>query len=63
MLGKVIRVDNATLNKERMMFARVLVEINVTTGFHETIAFTSEDDELISVRVAYDWKPTPLHQV
>lgn len=29
MLGKVIRVDNATLNKDRMQYARVLVEMNM----------------------------------
>ena len=29
MLGKVIRVNNATLNKDRMQYARILVEMNM----------------------------------
>ena len=58
MLGKVIRVDNATFNKDKMMFARVLVEMNIKHGLYDTISFTNEDDELVNVKVAYDWKPT-----
>ena len=56
-LGRVIRIDNATLNKDRMAFARVLMNINIKNGFHDSIAFTNEDDELISTKVVYDWKP------
>ena len=57
MLGHVIHIDNATLNKDRMKFARVLEELDVNQGFHDMISFTSKDDELISVKVQYDWKP------
>lgn len=57
LLGKVIRLDNEKFNKDRMMFARVLAEMNTKQGLHDTIAFTNEDDELVSVQVAYDWKP------
>ena len=51
MLVKVIRVDNATLNKDRMMFARLLMDMNIKNGFHDHVAFTNEDDELINVKV------------
>lgn len=57
MLGKVIRVDNATLKKDRMHFARVLVELDINGDFHDSISFTNEDDELLSIKVLYDWKP------
>ena len=57
MLGKVIQIDNATLNKDRMSFARVLVEIDVKCGLHKSIAFTDEDNELVCVQVTYDWHP------
>ena len=41
-----------------MMFARVLVEVNIRNGLHDAIAFTNKDDELVNVKVTYDWKPT-----
>ncbi|CAO2836386.1 unnamed protein product [Amaranthus hypochondriacus] len=57
MLGKLIRVENATLNKDHMQFTRVLVEMAIDSAFYETISFTNEDNELIAVQVEYDWKP------
>ena len=57
MLGKVIRIDNATHNKDRMQFARVLVELNVQGGFHDMLSFTNEDDELVTVSIQYNWNP------
>ena len=57
MLGKVIRVDNATLKKDRMRFARVLVELDINGDFHDLISFPNEDDDLLSIKVLYDWKP------
>lgn len=56
MLGPVIRLDNATLDKDRMQY--VLMELKTTGPFYDTIAFTNEDDELMRVNVEYDWKPT-----
>lgn len=53
----MIRIDNATRNKDRMQFARVLVEMDVNHGFPDMISFTSEDEELINIKVEYDWKP------
>ena len=40
------------------MYAQVLVEIDINKGFHDSVAFTNEDNELINVKVAYDWRPT-----
>lgn len=57
-LGNVIRVDNATLNKDKMQYACVLVEMNMKGDFNDTLAFTNEDDELVRVKVDYDWRPT-----
>lgn len=51
MLGLVIRLDKATLNKDRMQYARVLVESNTIGPFFETTAFTNEDEELVRVNL------------
>ena len=57
MLGKIIRVDNASLKKDRMHFSWVLVELDTNENFHDSISFTNEDDELLSIKVLYHWKP------
>lgn len=57
MLGSVVQIDSATLNKDRLLFARVLIEMKLDGGFPETLAFTNEDNELVTFPVTYDWKP------
>ncbi|CAO2821005.1 unnamed protein product [Amaranthus hypochondriacus] len=58
MLGRVIRVDNVTKNKDQMLFARVLVELSLDGEFYDSVSFTNEDDELVTVMIEYDWKPS-----
>ena len=47
-LGKVLKVDNATLTKIRMMYARVLFDMNIFEGFHEELVYSNKHDELIA---------------
>ena len=58
MLGPVLRVDNATMNKDKMLYARVLVDLNKTKGFHDAIYYENELGELVTQQVLYDWKPS-----
>lgn len=51
MLGTVVKIDNATLNKDRLLFSRVLIEMKVDGGYLETLAFTNEDNELVRFQV------------
>ena len=57
MIGPVIRVDNATLNFDKLMFARVLIEMKIHGSFPEEISITNENDDLIAQKVLYDWRP------
>lgn len=50
-LVKVLKVDNSTLTKSRLMYARVLVDINISEGFLEEIFYTNEINELIAQQV------------
>ena len=50
-----LKVNNATLTKTRLMYARVSVDMNMAEGFP---IFSNERAELISQRVQYDWTPT-----
>ena len=47
-LGNVLRIDNATITKTILMYARVLVEMNVNEGFPKELFFSNEHDELVS---------------
>ena len=38
-LGPVLKVDNATLTKARLIYARVLVDMNMTEGFRRSYFF------------------------
>lgn len=57
-LGNVLKINNATLTKARMLYARVLVDMKLADGFPEELYFSNENDELVSQRVQYDWLPT-----
>lgn len=47
-LGTVLKIDNATISKTRLMFARVLVEMKINEGFPEELFYSDENDELVS---------------
>lgn len=53
-----MNIDNATLTKARMLYARVLVDMPLANGFPEELFFSNENDELVSQKVHYDWLPT-----
>ena len=54
MVGNVIKVDNATRQKIRLRFVRVLVEMNTNDDFPEEIYFTNVKDELVTQQVVYE---------
>lgn len=45
-LGTCLKVDNVTNTKSRLMFARVLVDMNVADGFPEELFFYNECDTI-----------------
>ena len=47
-MGDVVKADNATHQKGRLRFARVLVEMNTNDDFLEKIHFTNVKDELVT---------------
>ena len=57
-LDNVLKMDNATLTKARMLYARVLVDMSLVDGFPKKLFFSNENDELITQRVQYDWLPS-----
>ena len=47
-LGQLIKVDTTTLNKDRMWYARVLVDMDINEGFPEKLYYTNKQDELVT---------------
>ena len=62
LLGNVIKIDSATKNKDRLMYARALVEMDFRKGLSDEVFFTNEYDELVKQPVKYDWKPLWCHK-
>lgn len=45
------------MEKEDLMFARVLVEIKIDQDFPEIIQFMNEHGKIMEQKVYYHWKP------
>lgn len=56
-VGKFVKQDGPTLNKDRLQFARVLVETDLESPLPDTISFINEKGVTITQSVVYDWKP------
>ncbi|XP_021847985.2 uncharacterized protein [Spinacia oleracea] len=56
-VGKAIRVDQATKNRDKLMFAKVLVEENIGQLCPKQIQFVNEKGHVIDQPVEYDWLP------
>ncbi|XP_062116638.1 uncharacterized protein LOC133830640 [Humulus lupulus] len=57
-IGKPLREYLATKNRDRLQFARVMVEVSVSQAFPSSISFMNESSELICLDIHYEWKPT-----
>lgn len=58
-IGKPVKLDQATQKKERIMFARIMVEVNVNQQLPETLVFVNEDGkEVMRQDIQYEWRPT-----
>ncbi|XP_074305762.1 uncharacterized protein LOC141640984 [Silene latifolia] len=58
LVGKFIKADNATEEKTRLGFSRIMVELKVGQTFLNTVNFLDEHGHVLSINVEYEWKPT-----
>ncbi|XP_057249289.1 uncharacterized protein LOC130590763 [Beta vulgaris subsp. vulgaris] len=56
-MGKVIRMDDATQARDRLSYARVMVEVVVQSQLLEVIQFCNEHGSIVDQKVEYEWKP------
>ncbi|KAL2924385.1 hypothetical protein RDABS01_022575, partial [Bienertia sinuspersici] len=57
-IGTTLKVDNVTLNKDRLAYARILVEVELDKELPDYIRFQNEKGILIQQYIKYEWKPT-----
>ncbi|XP_057532900.1 uncharacterized protein LOC130810791 [Amaranthus tricolor] len=56
-VGKFIKPDNSTLNKDKLQYALVLIETELDGPLPDSITFINEKGCTITQVVQYDWKP------
>ncbi|XP_062103200.1 uncharacterized protein LOC133814224 [Humulus lupulus] len=57
-LGKPLKVDSITKQKDKLNFARVMIEVSISQSFPSIISFINEQNRHMDVIVNYEWKPT-----
>ncbi|XP_028552220.1 uncharacterized protein DDB_G0280205-like [Dendrobium catenatum] len=57
-VGHPLAVDSLTARKTRLTFARVCVLVSCKSSFPDEIPVSLDGDD-VSLKVLYDWKPTP----
>ena len=52
-----MKYDQATIKREKLQYARILLEVHVDKELSDDISFINEKDQLTKVKVDYEWKP------
>ena len=56
-VGKPIQVDDSTKHRDKLMFPRVLIEVNIGQEFVHNVSFIDEFGAEIEIEVQYEWIP------
>ncbi|XP_056685988.1 uncharacterized protein [Spinacia oleracea] len=62
LLGVPVCADDCTTKQQRVSFARLLVEMDVTGELREHIWIEDISGNVFKQKVQYDWRPTYCHQ-
>ncbi|XP_070008393.1 uncharacterized protein [Nicotiana sylvestris] len=57
LIGKSLRTDAATTKRERLTYARVLVEVKLNHEYPTSIRFENEAGKIVEQKIHYEWKP------
>lgn len=53
-----MKADTATTSKEKLMYARVMVEVPLNQLYPDMIMFENELGKVVEQEVEYEWKKT-----
>lgn len=56
-IGVPVKVDQATLQRDKLMFSKVLVDAKFDQPFPTMIQFVNEKGVTVDQQVSYDWVP------
>ena len=56
-LGKPLYVDQVTSNQDRITYARVLINTDITISYKNKAIVEDEDGKILTLKVEYKWKP------
>ena len=56
LIGHPLKVDRATTQKDRLTFARVLIEMPLNKEYPKVIMFENEIRKVVHQQVEYEWK-------
>ena len=57
-IGKPIKRDQATINRDKLQFARVMVDVPLSKELPDCISFRDENGLMVKVGLYYEWRPT-----
>ena len=55
-LGKFVKVDAATTMREKLQYARVMIEVKINQEFPDQLSFINENGIEVVIEVSYEWK-------
>ncbi|XP_010689229.1 uncharacterized protein LOC104902967 [Beta vulgaris subsp. vulgaris] len=56
-IGKFVKVDAATAKREKLQYARVMIEVKIDQEFPDQLSFVNEKGIEVVIEVNYEWKP------
>ena len=56
-MGKAIKMNDATKAKNRLSYARVMVEVAIQNQHPELVQFCNEHGNIVDQKLEYEWKP------
>ncbi|KAL2933235.1 hypothetical protein RDABS01_016354 [Bienertia sinuspersici] len=56
-VGTLIKVNNVTAQREKLQYARCMIEVEINQKFPMAVQFLNEKNEITNVPITYEWKP------
>ncbi|KAL2930931.1 Histone-lysine N-methyltransferase H3 lysine-4 specific, partial [Bienertia sinuspersici] len=56
-ISKLVRVDHTTVKRERLVYARCMIEVKIGQDFPSHVFFIDEHDQKQMVPITYEWRP------
>ncbi|XP_048502910.1 uncharacterized protein LOC125498699 [Beta vulgaris subsp. vulgaris] len=56
-IGNFVKVDAATAKREKLQYARVMIEVKIDQEFPDQLSFVNKKGIEVVIEVNYEWKP------